>query len=460
MTRAAVYARISEDRDETKLGVARQRKDCESLADRKGWTVVDTYIDNDISAFSGKARPSYSRLLEDIKARQIDAVVVWHLDRLHRQPKELEEFIDVCESRGIQLASVSGRVDLSTPEGRLHARILGAVARMESEHKSRRIRRKMLELAQAGKPKGGKRPYGFERDQLTINEIEAAVIREAAQRVLAGDGLRSLCIDFNARGITTATGKKWAPVHLRQILKSARIAGQREHQGSIIGPALWQPIVTPAESARLRALFTDRARRNLQPPRRNVLVGVVRCGLCGANLVGRPRNGKRMYICSSGPGFKGCGRIGRLAEPIDDLITEAVLYRIDTPAVAQALAAATDPAGGRPGLGTVDADQAQLDELARAYAEKKISMNEWLIARDPIERRITEANVRLAEQTRHSALAHVANAGGSLRQEWTTLSLERRRAVISTVLDHVLVHPAAKGVRRFDPSRIEPVWRL
>ena len=334
--RAAVYARISEDRDQTNsgeggrthargLGVARQQSDCRALAEEKGWEIVDSYVDNDISAFSGKQRPAYSQLLTAIKNDEVDAVVVWHLDRLHRQPKELEEFIDLCESHRILLASVSGRVDLSTPEGRLHARILGAVARMESEHKSRRIRRKMLELAQAGKPKGGKRPYGYNKDQTTVNEPEAAVIREASQRVLAGDGLRSLCIDFNQRGIPTATGKLWVPSLIRQILKSARIGGQREHQGVIIGPATWEAIVTPAESSRLRALFAERSRRHAQPPRRNVLMGLLRCGLCGANLVGRPRNGRRMYICASGPGFHGCGKIGRLAEPIEELVTAAVL---------------------------------------------------------------------------------------------------------------------------------------
>jgi site-specific DNA recombinase len=92
---AAAYAHISEDRDGTGLGVARQEKDCRALAQRRGWHVVNVYVDNDISAYSGKPRPQYRQMLDDIKSGLIRAVVVWHLDRLHRQPRELEEFIDI-----------------------------------------------------------------------------------------------------------------------------------------------------------------------------------------------------------------------------------------------------------------------------------------------------------------------------------------------------------------------------
>src|SRR5438093_3773418 len=135
---AAIYARISEDRAGEMLGIKRQLADCEKYAELKGWTVVDRYCDDDISAYSGKTRPEYRRLLEDISIGRIDAVVVWHQDRLHRHPKELEEFIETCDrARVTHLASVQGEVDLSTHDGRFHARIMGAVARKESDDKSR-----------------------------------------------------------------------------------------------------------------------------------------------------------------------------------------------------------------------------------------------------------------------------------------------------------------------------------
>src|SRR3954468_15069106 len=127
--RAGVYARISSDREGDGLGVARQLDDCERLAERKGWRVVDRYVDDDVSAYSGRRRRHYGRMLDDLRAGVIDGVVVWHLDRLHRQPKELEEFFDVCKAARVdRLASVTGDVDLADHDGQFLARILGAVA--------------------------------------------------------------------------------------------------------------------------------------------------------------------------------------------------------------------------------------------------------------------------------------------------------------------------------------------
>lgn len=92
-------------------------------------------------------------MLTDITAGEIDAVVVWHLDRLHRQPIELEEFIEITEKAGIapNLATVTGEVDLSTDDGRFMARIMGAVARKEVERKKVRQQRQSLQRAQSGK---------------------------------------------------------------------------------------------------------------------------------------------------------------------------------------------------------------------------------------------------------------------------------------------------------------------
>ena len=194
--RAGIYTRISEDRDETQLGVGRQMNDCERLAAARGWDIVERYVDNDISAWKGGRRPDYMRMLDDITDHHIDSVIVWHQDRLVRQPRELEQFFDICDRAGVKdLASVSGDVDLGTSDGRFKARILGSVAAKESDDKSRRIRRKMEELARNGQNGGGgTRPFGFEDDRVTIRRSEAKVIREhrraVAQRCVAPVAVR------------------------------------------------------------------------------------------------------------------------------------------------------------------------------------------------------------------------------------------------------------------------------
>ena len=150
--RAAIYCRISEDRAGAGLGVERQREDCEALATRLGVDVIATYADNDVSAYSGKPRSGYLALLDAIRDGDVDLVLAWHEDRLHRSPRELEDYIDACQPRSVATSFVqAGDLDLLTASGRMTARIRGSVSRMESEHKSERVKRAQLQAAQAGK---------------------------------------------------------------------------------------------------------------------------------------------------------------------------------------------------------------------------------------------------------------------------------------------------------------------
>ena len=129
-TRAVIYCRISQDRTGAGLGVDRQRQDCEALAERNGWQVVEVYVDNDVSAYSGKLRKDYRRMLTDLDQGAATVVIVWHTDRLTRSIVELEEYIELSDRRGIATHTVqAGTIDLATPSGRMTARILGAVAR-------------------------------------------------------------------------------------------------------------------------------------------------------------------------------------------------------------------------------------------------------------------------------------------------------------------------------------------
>jgi site-specific DNA recombinase len=461
---AGIYARISSDPYGDHLGVARQIDDCLALASRRGWPVRARYVDDDRSAYSGKRRPEYEQLLTDIRDGVIDAVVVWHLDRLHRQPRELEEFFDVCDRAGVTaLASVTGDVDLSTHDGRFMARILGAVARKESDDKSRRIARKHLELATSGEwVGGGTRPFGYMPDRRRVNVIEAEFVREAAARVLAGDSLRSITADFNGRGVATVSGRPWSTQVLRRLLMSARISGQREHHGRIVAPGKWEAIVSPSDTARLRALLSDPSRRLNRTARRYMLAGLLRCSLCLATLVARPRGDHtRRYVCARVPGRPGCGQIAVLAEPLEHLIREAVLYRLDTPAMSAALRGelSTDDDGGRI-RAAMEEDVRQLEELATAYGNRQVTFAEYLAARRPIETRIETAKRSFARTSRLTPVADYVGGATDLRKRWADLPVPRQRAIVAALLERATVGPAVRGRNTFDPSRIAPVWRL
>ena len=442
----------------------RQAADCEALAERKGWQVVERYVDDDVSAWSGKARPEYTRCLDDLASGVIDGLLVYDLDRLHRQPRELEAFIDLCERlRLTNMTSVSGDIDLTRPEGQFQARILGAVAAKESDDKSRRIRRKHEELAEQGKLSGGgSRPYGYGEDRRTIRLDEAEVVRDCARRFLAGESIRAICSDLNERGVASSTGGEWSPQTLRRVIGSGRIAGQREHKGEIIATAEWPAIISPAQSAAIRARLADPDRRTNKSARRYLLTRLLRCGLCGEPMVARPRTGgQRRYACARGPGLSGCGHTYIAADPVEAFVTEAVLYRLDSPAFAAILSGKqrAQPDAERYQR-EADQAQAQLAELGDAYGNNLIGMTELLAARKPIEARLTAARKQLGKATRTTVLDGNIGADSGLRERWGKLDLTRQHAIIMAVLDHVVVGPGRPGYNRFDEARLRPVWRV
>jgi hypothetical protein len=272
-------------------------------------------------------------MMADVSAGRIDVVVAWDPDRLHRNPSELEDFITIIEETKCQVETVqTGIYDLTTHNGRLFARLLGAMARNESEQKSARLKRKHLELAQQGKNSGGgTRPFGFTEDRMEIVESEAIHIREAARLVLAGRTLGGIVKDWDRSGIRTSTGKPWRTASLRRMLISARIAGVRELRDEVETDAVWPAIISKPDLTRLRLILLDPRRRTNHGARKYLLSGgLITCGLCGSNLIARPRGDKkRCYVCASDPGIGGCGKIRSLAEPLESAVVEMIFLALD-----------------------------------------------------------------------------------------------------------------------------------
>jgi len=252
--RAGLYARISLDWEGKGLGVERQLQDCRAIAKRLGWTVIDEYIDNSIGASkyskTGKHRAEYNRMLGDIEAGRLDAVVIWMEDRLQRQVIELAEFLKVCDTAGVtRIASAGGELNLADPDQRTMLYIKAVMAEAEIEKMSARMRRKNRENAESGRRHlGGRRPFGetWHGDQ-AVSEEQAAeereLIREAVRRLIAGDSLRGIVTDWEKRGVKSQFGNLWRNTNLRRCLLSPRLVGMREYNGQLI-PGEWQPIVS------------------------------------------------------------------------------------------------------------------------------------------------------------------------------------------------------------------------
>jgi site-specific DNA recombinase len=432
------------------------------LAERSGYEVAGCYVDDDISAWSGKARPEYERMLDDMRSGAIGGVLVWHLDRLTRHPRELESFIDLCEELRVELGCVTGDVNLATHIGRLTARMLGGLARYESDHKSERIRRKHEELALSGKVSGGgSRPYGYEADKRRLRPAEAAIVRECARRFRAGESLRSIAGDLNTRAVPSASGGQWSTQTLRRMLASPRIAGQRAHHGEIVATAEWEAIINPAESAEIRARLADPGRRTNTNARRYLLGGLLVCSRCGERLVARPRTGgQRRYACAKGPGFSGCGHTYINADDVEQFVAAAVLHRLNSPELQTALEGRRhDSPENERWLKEAEAAQAELVELAAERGRGEITRAEWRAMRDPIEQRLTAARKQLAKSSDSNALDGYVGNADALREQWDALDLSQQRAIIAAVLDHVVVGPGRPGYNRFDESRLSAFWR-
>jgi site-specific DNA recombinase len=320
----------------------------------------------------------------------------------------------------------------------------------------------MEQNASAGLPHGGyRRPFGYAEDKITIVPAEAEVIRTLAERLVAGESLRSLASWLEAEGITTIGGGPWRTPTLRALLTSGRIAGLREHQGSVVGPAVWEPIITEPTRARILARLSEQARTGRRSPRRYLLSGTLRCGKCEGVLFSSPRQDTRRYVCLSGPDHGGCGRLTVVAAPVEDLITRAVLLRLDSPELADALSgrAAADEHTAALALALAE-DRQQQEELGGLWAAKKIDTAGWLRARGDLEARIRETETKLARLTRSDALAGLVGNGEQLRAAWDGLNLTRQAAIVRAVLDHAVIGPGALGARTLDPDRVQPVWRL
>lgn len=473
-----IYARESKDREGSQIAVTQQIADCRAEAARLGLAVRHVWTDNDISAAQRKKpRKDYQNMLRVLRDDPAN-VISWHADRLHRQPAELEEYIDLVEPRQIITFTVAASpLDLGTASGQMVARMLGAAARYQIDHMSEQIRARKAGQRLEGKFLGGMRSFGYTHDSRDVchrdvlmseGELgrhhleplaevetrrgiryrvllpydETQELATAARRVLAGTAPYRIMTEWERRGVRTAAGYGWSTTrHVSRMLAKPRNAAiVRTPAGDV--RAAWPAIISEGEWRRLDRMLGDEARRVTPGPARKWLgSGIYRCGVCGAPLTGstspRQHGGRRaVYRC------RDAAHVIRDRGALDAWVELHVVAWLEVRGNIPRLAAVpADLKGLEDELAAV---RAALDQIAAEGGQRKITARQMAVASAPLIADEERLQGQLEAGGRPDVTGGRPYESGA--QLWESLAgdLDRRRAILDMTLS-VTVLPQPNG---------------
>lgn len=467
--RAILLVRISDDKAGDGAGVERQEKDGRALADRLGWTIAEVIVENDTSAYKRRkvklpdgttalrtVRPWFRATIDKLSSGERDGLLAYDLDRVARDPRDLEDLIDVVESKTprIPVESISGSLRLATDGDVTMARVLVAVANKASRDTARRVTRKHEELAEQGKWNGGGfRGYGFDpKNGHAVIPAEAEILREIGDRILAGKTLHSIAEDLKRRQVPSATGAPWTGRSVRSVISKPSVAGLRAYKGRVVGRAAWEAIISVEKWEQICARLAERA-GSTDLSLQRWLSGVLHCSLCGRLMIGSHGNGGPRYWCATPHG--GCGKIAVKASFVEDEVERQVLDLLSTPHVLQRIRHAADTQDAAEARRSLAEDEQQLKEAAGMWARREITLAEYREIRAAVESRIKASRALLVARAPRVLRALLAD---DVTTGWEGLSPGDKREVVLALLPDgydVLPHDRSRG-NTFDPGRLVP----
>jgi len=486
-TRAALYARISEDMTGEAAGVDRQLHDARALAAARGWEVVAEFSDNSISALNGRHRPGYEHLMSQARGGKLDRIVVFHSSRLWRNRRERARDIDALAKMRVGIIAVKGPdLDLSTAYGRGLAGLLGEFDTMESEVKGERVTAAAADRARKGRPNGAlgygwTRVEGSEGRPTYFEHLEqAVVVREITDRLLRGEALRAVTEHLNtagiappgvalsfrnkARGNGNEDGARWSKSSVKKLALRASNAGLRVHHrgkdDEQVYEGDWPTLVPRDRWEALRSLLTAPERGVARPGSRKHLLtsGIGCCGVCGSVLrtamKGSATHGSkaRLYLCEA----KAC--VGRNEASVDALVAEVVIERLSRPDALDWLAG--DDQRAAEAAERVRGLTARLADVADRYAEGKVTIAQLERITGQLRPKIEAAEEERREHRGAVDLQTLADLAAPMaRERWATLAVAQRRAVLEALGVVVCIDRVARRGPGFDPHSVKIGWR-
>lgn len=504
----AIYLRVSLDREMDGLAIDRQHEDCRKIAADRGWVVVGTYIDQSRSATDkSKTRPDYDRMITDYRTGLFEAIVCWDLDRLTRQPRQLEDWIDEAELRGLRLVTANGEADLTSDGGRLYARVKAAVARGEVERSADRRSAAELQRARRGLAPKGLRLLGYSTSAEVIAH-EAEAVRELFRLSALPDGpsissmvaalsgqegagvppsiprlpkrSRALAIERNQRRLAARLKPTevpddgpWALSTVLGVLRNPRYAGYSIYSGSarrsgsarsaserivrnedgtpVLGN--WEPLIDQVTWNTVQARLNRQSNTARPEPalrHRYLGSGIYRCGLCGRPLT--TRSGR--YRCGDASG--GNRHLIRPYEGIDDFVLSTVRELLTSCDLASRLMTPRAPRVSRIGV-EIAHHRASLSRARRDYEHGHVTAND--VAR--IRRGKASFITKLEEERR--GLLRAVGLGDLINCDdpqamFDGGGLEFQRLVVDSLVE-VRVFRQFPGRRGVDPSTVRVLSR-
>ncbi|MEN3316465.1 MAG: site-specific recombinase [Acidimicrobiaceae bacterium] len=316
----------------------------------------------------------------------------------------------------------------------------------------------------------GRRGFGHTQDRRQIVAGEAALIVEAARRVLDGTTLSAIVADWNRRAVTTTTGGPWRINALSALLIQPRLAG-------LDGPGPGADEAPPAildattHEALLALRHARRKKTDGRPAngsgRRYLLTGLLTCWRCGSRLGGiapRATNVQPHYRCPS-KGAGGCSGVVIHAAHADDAARDAVIERLDSPDyIASVESRRAVLAAQEQTMTELVADAVTGRSLDAGVpglwtGGPRIDGQAWGQLKEALEARVGSGASELAHQSVVGRQQALCGAGAALKSRWEGMDLTERRSVIEVVVDHFVVQPAPRLRSQFTAERLEPVWR-
>ena len=318
---AALYARVSSDRQDVDLSVAAQLRALRDYAQRNGYLVAREYVDE---AESGRIadRPQFSRMLDEASKPEapFKEILVWKFSRFTRKREHAVAFKSMLRRRGVRVVSITEQAD-DTPTGKLLEAIIESVDEFYSENLAQEVLRGMREAATRGFWMTTYAPYGYrrvyvqdgikKRPKLELNPPADAVVRRIFDMVLQGRSILDVTKTLNAEGIPTTNGKKWLKTTIHTMLDNEAYTGTlvwgakaKDGAPPVRVEDAHPAIVSKRDFQKARKLLASRAPKKMNPRRASspyLLSGLVKCETCGKAMTAAEAKSGRYtyYICHS-----------------------------------------------------------------------------------------------------------------------------------------------------------------